>query len=169
MLPDLPQFVPQKVCLNCDGCCRFKDEHSIWRPKKGTDSSVPFFTFFPAKRGQTSLSPFLPTVTRKGQCQCAFFNAKDNTCGIYGHRPWECQLYPFLFAQKEGNTVVAVHLACPYIQQERHTPNFSQYVKQLKIYFDQSYVQKFLLKNRFLATEYSAYDPEIEYLFPAIR
>ncbi len=33
MFSDFPQLVPQKVCLSCQGCCRFKDTRSVWRPK----------------------------------------------------------------------------------------------------------------------------------------
>ena len=40
MFSDLPQFVPQSVCLSCDGCCRFKEEQSSWRPKAVGDEKV---------------------------------------------------------------------------------------------------------------------------------
>ncbi|MCI0405004.1 MAG: phosphoribosylanthranilate isomerase [candidate division Zixibacteria bacterium] len=33
MPEELKQFVPQEVCLACDGCCRFKEDSSEWRPK----------------------------------------------------------------------------------------------------------------------------------------
>ena len=33
MFADLPQLVPQKICLSCQGCGRFKDARSVWRPK----------------------------------------------------------------------------------------------------------------------------------------
>jgi len=37
MFKDLPQCVPQGVCLSCDGCCRFDKRTSAWRPKIGAD------------------------------------------------------------------------------------------------------------------------------------
>lgn len=32
MLQNFKQFVPSNVCLSCDGCCRFKQSDSRWRP-----------------------------------------------------------------------------------------------------------------------------------------
>ena len=31
----LKQFVPSEVCLKCNGCCRYKQADSVWRPKLG--------------------------------------------------------------------------------------------------------------------------------------
>ena len=29
---ELKQFVPGKVCLSCDGCCRYGQKDTVWAP-----------------------------------------------------------------------------------------------------------------------------------------
>ena len=171
MIKDLPQLVPPKVCLACDGCCRFKDEQSPWRPKiaqeeikqikngKGSLVEKVFSSDKPFKEG------FLPTDSKSGVCHCAFFDLDKNACRIYGDHPFECQLYPFILTKHKEDVVICVHLNCPYVKQHRHTKIFEDYVSVLKQFFKRKEMLDFIKKNRILIGDYSAYLDELEYIF----
>ena len=165
----IPQWVPQKVCLACDGCCRFKDEKSPWRPKvfegeasSPTASALVQKIFSP---DHLNRDRFLKTVQEKGVCRCTFFNLQENTCTIYPHRPFECQLYPFLLTKKKEALAIYVHLACPHIQETYEDPAFQGFVGRLKNFFAQKEILVFLQKNRDVISDYSAYADEIAFLF----
>ena len=167
----LPQFVPSHICLACDGCCRFKDEHSSWRPKVSLeemsqiDSQKKGLAEIVFAKESVASDGYLKTVQTQSQCHCAFFNLEKNTCSIYSQRPLECQLYPFLLIKKDVGVVMGVHLNCPYIQQKRLTKSFDEYVVQLRKYFQKSEVIDFIRRNPALASDYSLYQEEIEDIF----
>ena len=172
MLEHFPQFVPSKVCLECDGCCRFKDPESIWRPKISKDE------IFQVKARRSALvdkifskehidrKGFVKTVKVKSKCHCTFFNPANNTCNIYSDRPFECQLYPFLLNKKGKDYYsISVHLACPYVQKKRYSSEFENYVVTLKHYFAKEGVRAFFKKNVSLFVNYGEYADEIEDVF----
>ena len=175
MLENLKQFVPSQVCLSCDGCCRFKEEKSAWRPKVGAAERKHIVVDGASLADRVLSKKYvdeensLKTVPCHGLHVCTFFNPEDHTCGIYQRRPFECRLYPFILAKKEGEIVVYAHGNCPHVQQYRQHPSFQDYVKYLKKYFAQSEVIEFLRQNPFLAGDYSAYESEMEYLFEVDR
>lgn len=154
----LKQFVPSEVCLKCDGCCRFPDEKSIWRPKVAQDESKPL-----AK--DIALDGRLKTTCAHGEEQCVFFNHADRTCKIYQTRPFECRLYPFVLFKKGSETVVAAHLSCPYVQEKGDTKEAEGYVGYLRKYFEQPDIKAFLANNPALATDYSEFGREMKELF----
>jgi len=170
MYDHLEQFVPQKVCLSCDGCCRFKEEKSTWRPKL-TKTEI---------QGNQSLSladrilrqdildhrGYIKTVSCQGQYLCSFFNPNGNICKIYQNRPFECQLYPFILSKNAlGETALSVHLLCPHIQEKRTTSEFEAFKNYLYQYFHQPRNLAFLKNNPQLIGDYSQYESEIERLF----
>ena len=171
MLKNLPQFVPSSVCLACDGCCRFKDEHSAWRPKVSSEeilenvSQEKGLAEIIFSKESVASDGHLKTRNAHGPCHCTFFNLEKNTCGIYSQRPFECQLYPFLLIKKDAGMVIGVHLNCPYVQEKRHTEIFDNYVSVLKQYFKESQGADFIRRNLSLAGDYSAYQEEIEDIF----
>jgi Fe-S-cluster containining protein len=166
---DLPQFVPQEVCLSCDGCCRFKDHQSVWRPKtadqekKKIDSRR---TLAERIFSQPSIGKDdrLTTVMEQGVCRCKFFDLSTHHCRIYQNRPFECQLYPFLMAKKQDGIYLAVHLSCPHVMGYRHSKTFEEYFLRLKDYFQRETIKNFIEQNQRLAGDYSEYDNELEYL-----
>ena len=168
MLRDFPQFVPQKVCLSCDGCCRFKEATSIWRPKitreEITQKKSSLIEKIFSKQAIDSRG-YLKTVMKGSVCQCTFFNLEDNTCRIYDNRPFECQLYPFLLNKRGKEIVISVHLMCPHVQEKRNAPQFENYVVALKQFFQKRDIKDFLRRNPNLATDYSDYDEELEDIF----
>jgi Fe-S-cluster containining protein len=160
---NLAQFVPSHVCLACDGCCRFKEEDSSWRPKVGADEGLAEHIF---AREALDAGQRIKTVRcQDGAYQCRFFSPEGNVCTIYAYRPFECRLYPFILRQVGSEVVLAVHLNCPHIQQTKKEESFDQYVQYLRIFFAEYEVAEFLRNNRSLVDPYSSYDDELENLF----
>jgi len=156
MLNNLKQFVPATICLLCDGCCRFKEESSLWRPKLNSNElSSRIFERTVAKDGR------LKTCCVSKEHLCSFFNPEDHTCHIYTKRPFECQLYPFLLHHRDGKVVLSVHLLCPYVQQTKAKPIFQEYTKYLQNYFNRVEVRDYL-HNNFHLDDYSFYQDELE-------
>jgi len=161
----LKQFVPSQVCLSCDGCCRFKDEDSQWRPRLGEDERRTGKLFKKVSAPQIDGQGFLKTVPCGIGHLCQFFNAKDHTCGVYGSRPFECALYPFILARTEGHFEVCVHLSCPFVQEHIGRDPFKAYVDYLKGYLARTETLVFLKKNLSLFQDYTAFRDELECLF----
>ncbi|MBI5150255.1 MAG: YkgJ family cysteine cluster protein [Candidatus Omnitrophica bacterium] len=164
MFADFPQIVPQKICLSCQGCCRYKEAESFWRPRiafeelKGNEYKLDLI-------GALGKAACINTVAEKGQNRCSFLDLKTNKCGVYTGRPFECRLYPFLLTSKNGRVAVSVHLSCPYVQGSRHSPEFEQHVGVLKEYLSGEAQTRFLKNNPELPGDYSEYKDEIEELF----
>jgi len=170
MFNNLAQFVPSHVCLACDGCCRFKDEDSSWRPKVTNDERTIMLKEGLAEKifARESLDGDHRIKTlgcHDGGHQCRFFSPEGNACTIYAYRPFECRLYPFILRQEGRATVLAVHLNCPHVQHTRDADGFAPYVQYLKDFFRQPEVTAFLRNNKVLIDAYSAYQEELEDLF----
>ena len=163
MFTNITQFVPSHVCLACDGCCRFKEEDSSWRPKVAEDEGLAGYIF--AKEALDDKHQIKAMRCKDGTYQCRFFSLEGNSCTIYAYRPLECRLYPFIIRQRGQDVLMAVHLNCPYIEQMRPREEFVQYVNYLKIFFAQPEVTAFISKNRGLIDTYVAYEEELEDLF----
>jgi len=165
----LKQFVPSEVCLACDGCCRFKEEKSPWRPKMANEEiqqavqgglAEEIFSKAVAASGP------IKTVSCSGHHFCSFFRPENNTCGIYRARPLECQLYPFVITRRGKDVVICAHHHCPFVQHQRHTQDFEEYVAYLKNFFVEPHVIEFLKRNPLLIGEYPDDQDDLEYLFP---
>ncbi|MCR4337343.1 MAG: phosphatidylglycerol lysyltransferase domain-containing protein [Candidatus Omnitrophica bacterium] len=163
--PHLKQYVPSSVCLSCDGCCRFKEQNSRWRPRVGlqekTQLSLAEKIFATAVDEEGSLK----TISCGGMHLCQFFNATDHTCGVYQNRPFECQLYPFLLTRWQGKVAICVHWNCPHVQKHFGSLEYQKYVQYLQDYFGQAEVKEFVEKNPGLIGDYGGYEAELEYLF----
>lgn len=168
MISALPQFVPSKVCLSCDGCCRFKDQDSRWRPKLGEGEIRQVQTALVDKifsKDSIDADGFLKTKPCGHGYECEFFENKGNTCRIYTNRPFECQLYPYILSRHDGKEAVFVHLNCPFVQEKIDTKEFTDYVARLKTYLSQDDVLGFLRSSPALVGDYSGYEEELRYLF----
>ena len=170
MVDPLRQFVPSEVCLRCDGCCRFKEADSSWRPRMTAEEINQA-----AKKGlaQKILSKEilsqdgrLNTVSCAGEHLCSFLNPKDHTCGIYQHRPFECRLYPFVLTRDTDGAGVYVHLNCPFVQEKYASADLHRYVEYLKEFFAKETVLDFLKRNPSLIGDYAEYRAELELMFP---
>jgi Fe-S-cluster containining protein len=168
MLQNFKQFVPSNVCLNCDGCCRFKQSDSRWRPhmtkeeqRIALESKISGRIF---DKLSVSADERIGTISCSSGFLCRFFKEQDHTCGIYSVRPFECQLYPFLLGKEGEQTVLYVHLNCPYVQEHWGTSLYKEYASYLQKYFQQPEVKEYLRNNSAVFTDYSAYCAELDYV-----
>ena len=159
MIKDFPQFVSQEVCLSCDGCCRFAEKNSSWRPKVAREKIDECY------RQELDEDGYIKATERRGRIQCVFFQPEDHTCHVYERRPFECRLYPFLLMRKGDDVAVGVHLSCPYIQEKWQETEFRHYVEELQRYFQKQEVLEFIRRNQELLGNYSGCEQEVERLF----
>ncbi len=145
----IKQFVPQEFCLKCRGCCRFKEENSVWSPclldeeiqklleKKG----IPVALISIDRRIQ-------PVVNPQGEnFICPFLKIQDNYCQIYDLRPFECQLYPFLINLRNGKVLLTVDLNCPYVYEQINSQLAKDYIAYLTSYLNSAPLRRMLKDN----------------------
>jgi Fe-S-cluster containining protein len=135
----LKQFITGEYCLQCQGCCRFAKQESVWSPKLLSDEKAKIAPF--SKKVQLLPNP------RQGNFACQFLNQQNNKCSIYTIRPFECQLYPFLINRQGKKVCLAVDLKCPFIKKNAHLEEYKRYVEYLIGYFKQLDVLAELRKN----------------------
>ncbi len=170
----LKQFVPSEVCLKCDGCCRYKEANSAWRPKLGVDDQKSLAALITAG-DVLDAQGYVKTIQACGKHFCKFLKRKDNTCGIYTKRPFECSLYPFIISQTPDAVKICAHLSCPYVQDHlpravlipdiRRSSDFAAYVAYLKEFFSRAQTKEFLSRNKAMFHDYSSYAPELLHVF----
>ncbi|MBF0522170.1 MAG: YkgJ family cysteine cluster protein [Candidatus Omnitrophica bacterium] len=163
---DMPQFVPQDFCLECEGCCRFQAQDHDWRPKVAENNLSPLNKDVKSSYYQ-SIDPDgrIKTKEISYMAYCQFLDSLFNKCMVYTERPFECRLYPFLVERKGKKVFISVHLACPYIQEKRYTKDFDVYKNALEKYFEKHHALEFFKKNSYLIEDYTAYQDEIEEMF----
>lgn len=130
MIQTPPCFVPQQYCLTCQGCCRFHEARSVWRPKV-------LMNEMKKKVFQSRIDRdcFLTVKKKRNSFLCCFLDDQVYRCQIYRQRPFECRLYPFLLVYQDNQTLLAVHLACPFVQENRSNTLLSDQIKALKNFF----------------------------------
>jgi Fe-S-cluster containining protein len=145
------QFVPQEVCLKCQGCCRFKEQDSVWSVCL-LDEEIQNFLDKDIPPARLSLDKkLMPIPNPQGQGYiCPLFDVQDNKCKIYEFRPLECQLYPFLISLRNKKVLLSVDLNCPYIKEKINTKEFKEYTdyltnflnspKQLELFKDNPHI-----------------------------
>jgi len=170
MINNLTQYVPSEVCLACDGCCRFKEEDSRWRPVVAPEEMTSavqegLARYILTKEALDQKNRIKTTRCHDGTYQCRFFSPDGNICTIYAYRPFECRLYPFVLMRQRQGIVLTVHLSCPHIQNTRNLMEFDRYVLYLKKFFQMAKVRRFIRKNAALIDDYADYQDELEMLF----
>jgi Fe-S-cluster containining protein len=168
----LKQFVPQEFCLKCDVCCRFSQPDTIWAPFFAAseisnlvenDILPPLvFTSHPPDSKKTGAQRINLTEI-KDHYICPCFNPPDQKCKIYPHRPFECQLYPFLLTRKEGRFYVSQDNECPYFK-IGPADKIKKHIDYLRQEFRSKEIIAFLKQNQELFVEYPPFDLEV--LFP---
>jgi Fe-S-cluster containining protein len=115
----LKQLIPEDYCLSCKGCCRFSQENSAWSPK-----------LLEEEKNRLEKIRILADP-QEGNFICAFLNKRNNKCKIYHSRPFECQLYPFVFNGVNNKVFLAMDLNCAFIKENLKTPGFKDYTQSL--------------------------------------
>jgi Fe-S-cluster containining protein len=151
----IKQFVPQEVCLKCQGCCRFREQESVWSPclldediQELLDRKIPPATISLNKR-------IVPVPSQSGEGYiCPFLETGANKCLVYEFRPFECQLYPFLLSLRKNKIYLTVDLHCPYVKEKVNTPGFRDYVRYLSDFLNSPVQMEVLKDNPHLLAAY---------------
>jgi len=145
----IKQFVPQEFCLNCKGCCRFKEADSIWRPCLLDEEIQELLDKQGFPPASISIDRRLQLIANPdGQdFICPFLCIRDNKCKIYAARPFECQLYPFLINLRPGKLLLTVDLNCPYIYEKIDSREAKEYIIYLAGWLNSPKMLKMLKDN----------------------
>lgn len=156
-------FPPQEFCLACQGCCRFQDSRSPWRPKIYAKEEC-----FSRDQGPLNADQegYLRTRCVQGVWLCDHLDARTNHCQVYPWRPFECALYPFLLVRNKDAIAVALHLACPYVQEKKGLACFQDVCAQVKEFFEQKDVQSFLRSCKENIVSDHIQGEEVRIIFP---
>ncbi len=162
------QLIPSSVCLNCRGCCRFREENSVWLPCLTDEEAlgfadrpgIPAVSVSPDKRIQP-----VPHPDGEGFI-CAFLDFKQNSCRIYPLRPFECRLYPFLINLRAKKVLLTVDLNCPYVREHLQEAAFKEYTAELAAYLNQPAQLKMLRNNPQLIQAYEQVAEIVELKLP---
>ncbi len=149
------QLVPEEVCLECKGCCRFHEADSVWVPGVLAEdvqlflkNKIPPFFILANKKLRL-------TWDKKQQCfLCGFFDAPANRCNVYAVRPFECQLYPFVINRRSKKAYLALDTQCPYAAQHEKSALFKEYLRYLSDFFQTPQVIALLKANPHVIQEY---------------
>ncbi|MFT7537995.1 MAG: Fe-S-cluster containining protein [Lysobacterales bacterium] len=162
----LPQFVSSDFCLSCQGCCRFVDPQSQWRAKVSFEEvdNTRKDNFVMAQQIVDALDDqgFLNTQSTSEESICTFLCPKSNKCSIYKHRPTECSIYPLVLVKKDNVIDVALHLSCPFVQENNDLVGYDEYLANVKRFFEKEDVARFVNRNQHLARAYEGYSDEFE-------
>lgn len=129
-MQELKQFIPSEFCLKCTGCCRFAEQDSKWGPQLLNEEIAKVSPY-------TKKISLLPNPGQ-GNFICQFLTAQNNKCKIYGMRPFECQLYPFLINRRGKKVFISVDLKCHFMKQVGHIEEYKKQVDYLHKYFSDS-------------------------------
>ena len=118
----LPQLVPSGTCLQCDVCCRFPDPDSALRPYFTEQEITRALaggvekTAFPNLRGSQVV--LVPDLGGEGY-RCPAFDVATSQCGIYEHRPLDCQLYPLalMWDATHSHILLGWDTKCPFMRE----------------------------------------------------
>lgn len=154
----IKQLVPEEVCLKCKGCCRFREENSVWSPclldaeiQDLLDKKIPSVSMTIDKRVH-----LIPAPSNSGAgFLCPFLKTGENKCQIYGFRPFECQLYPFLISMRNGKVYLTVDLNCPYIKGHLKDEATSKYIEYLSSFLNSANFRRTIRDNPQLMQAYT--------------
>lgn len=164
----IKQFVPQEFCLKCKGCCRFKEENSVWSPCLLDEEIQELLD----KKGVPAASITInrhiqPVVNPDGAgFICPFLGRLDNKCKIYDRRPFECQLYPFLINFRKDKVLLTVDLNCQYVYEKIDTQEAKDYIAYLTAYLNSPKLIKMLKDNPQIIQAYEEVREVAELNFP---
>ncbi|MFY9402550.1 MAG: YkgJ family cysteine cluster protein [Candidatus Omnitrophota bacterium] len=152
----IKQFVPSQACLKCRGCCRFKEEDSVWSPCLLDEEVLNLAGKEGIPAASLSLGNRLKLVPEleSGGFLCPFLEAKSNKCRIYDIRPFECRLYPFLLSMRNKKVLLTIDLNCPYVKEKINTEELKEYTKYLVEYLNSPKQVKMLQDNPQILTAY---------------
>lgn len=158
----LKPFVPQGVCLSCDGCCRYPEKETVWAPLflfeeilELTQKNILPSCLFTHPDIRRKRAARIDLISHEDFFICPCFETSDHKCKIYSFRPLECRLYPFLLTRKGNEVFLAFDKKCPYMRQDAKGKTQEAYVR---------YLRGFLRSEEFLRLAKN--NPEIVSVYP---
>lgn len=152
----ITQFVPEGVCVKCEGCCRFSSAVTPWAPcLLDTEiKSIPK-NILPASLISPDKKIILMPSGGKDIFLCPFFDVGRNKCGIYSLRPFECRLYPFIINRRDKKIFLAVDLNCDFARENLKSKLFKEYVEYLIELFKSQTHRNILKDNSHIIQTYA--------------
>ncbi len=116
---EIPQPIPNQVCLACDVCCRFPERDSFLSPFFA-DEEIEWANSISKKEAQFRPAPpsrggqLVPIQEGNGY-RCPFFDPETHFCAIYDNRPLDCRLYPYMLTLDPTSSGVwlGIDTKCP--------------------------------------------------------
>jgi Fe-S-cluster containining protein len=145
----IQQFVPQEFCLKCRGCCRFKEANSVWSPCLLDEEIQELLDKPGMPAASISIDRRIQPIANPGGADfiCPFLEIRENKCQIYGLRPFECQLYPFLINLRNDKVLLTVDLNCPYVYEKINSQQAKDYIVYLTGYLNSEPLRSLLKDN----------------------
>ncbi len=157
----LKNFIPDGVCLACDGCCRFSKQKTIWAPFFAfeeivglTEKDIVPSCLFTHPDTAKESGAQIDLISGAHAYLCPCLECASNNCKIYPDRPLDCRLYPFLLARRGPEIFCAVDERCPYAQQVKGTDKIRQYVQYLVDFFNTEEFFTFIKNNPGFVQDY---------------
>ena len=152
----IKQIVPQGICLECRGCCRFREAESAWTPSLLSEEVLAFQKLgIPKTFYSLEKKKILPVWNEKSEMYlCPFVQEDTYHCQIYSSRPLECALYPFLLTLRGKKIFLSADLHCPYLEEQGKSPQLLEHAKDLQSFFSSNQGRKILEENHHLVQPY---------------
>jgi len=143
----IAQIIPHGICLECQGCCRFSQQDSIWSVSLLDEELSSLDKKIPSCAVSSDKKIRLEPNSEEGNFVCYFLSLQDNQCKIYPFRPFECQLYPFLINRHEGKVFLAVDVKCPFVRDNSESELFKKHAQYLTRLFNNPHLLNSLKNN----------------------
>ena len=145
----IKQFVPSEFCIQCKGCCWFKEADSVWSPCLLDEEIQEVLDKKDIPVASISINRRIQPIANPGGADfvCPYLGIPDNKCKIYEIRPFECQLYPFLINLRKGKVLLTVDLNCPYVYENINSRQAKDYIIYLTGYLNSPKQIKMLKSN----------------------
>jgi uncharacterized cysteine cluster protein YcgN (CxxCxxCC family) len=126
----IKQIVNSLFCLECLGCCRFREKVSVWKPHG------------------------INLVKHNDYYICPLFDLTTNSCLDYQNRPFDCLIYPFLLHREKGKYYLALHSECCFVRENTNNPEFEKLLSTSIKLFAGGKIKKFMSTHRNLFLQY---------------
>lgn len=156
-----PQILTSAQCLSCRGCCLFHEPAGDWSPRLTPEDVDGLMQVSPDGSWRNGTNRIVLKACQ-GAHACSFLGTQDHHCRVYGSRPFECQLYPFLISSEKNGYKVYAHLSCPGIDQLRAAGTWESSLVKVREFFARTDVQAYVNGRAVCFPDYSLSKDELE-------
>lgn len=139
------QIIPAGYCISCRGCCRFHERQGPWLPHLLDSEQELAHCVTAVEAGKGEAAPY----------RCVSLDAAGGSCAVYRSRPFECRLYPFVLALRDGAFFLAVDTNCPFVREQENSAGFSSYAGRLAGWLQEPGVRDVLAANAHVFQPYA--------------